>query len=84
TLFAAQQPAFIVDAYTTRIVRRLGLVTEDGTRHAVRRLFTEALPHEAATMRAMFVASAAVRVSVVSIVAAMPRRSNDWRTASST
>src|SRR5207253_11459078 len=35
TLFAAHQPAFIVDAYTTRIVRRLGLVSEGGTRHEV-------------------------------------------------
>ncbi len=53
TLFAARQPAFIVDAYTTRIVRRLGLVAEGETRHDVRRLFTEALPHDAGIMRAM-------------------------------
>ena len=52
-LFAAHQPAFIVDAYTTRIVRRLGFVAEDGTRHDVRRLFTDALPHDAAVMREM-------------------------------
>lgn len=53
TLFAAHQSAFIVDAYTTRIVRRLGLVTEDGTRHDVRRLFVAALPHDARVMREM-------------------------------
>lgn len=53
TLFAAHQPAFIVDAYTTRIVRRLGLVSEDGTRHAVRVLFTDALPHDADVLREM-------------------------------
>jgi endonuclease-3 related protein len=52
-LFAAHQPAFIVDAYTTRIVRRLGCVADDGTRHDVRRLFTDALPHDAAIMREM-------------------------------
>jgi endonuclease III related protein len=52
-LFAAHQPAFIVDTYTTRIVRRLGFVADDGTRHDVRRLFTSALPHDAAIMRAM-------------------------------
>ena len=53
TLFAAHQPAFIVDTYTTRIVRRLGLVAEEGTRHAVRALFIDALPHDAAVMREM-------------------------------
>jgi len=52
-LFAAHQPAFIVDAYTTRIVRRLGLVAEEGTRHGVRALFTDALPPDAAAMREM-------------------------------
>ncbi len=52
-LFAAHRPAFIVDAYTTRIVRRLGLVAEGSTRHEVRRLFTGALPHDAAPMREM-------------------------------
>jgi endonuclease-3 related protein len=50
-LFAGGAPAFIVDAYTTRIVRRVGLVPEGGTRHDVRRIFVEALPPDAATMR---------------------------------
>lgn len=53
TLFAAHRPAFIVDAYTTRIARRLGLVSEDDTRHTVRALFVGALPPDAAAMRAM-------------------------------
>ncbi len=53
TLFAAHHPAVIVDAYTTRIVRRLGLVAEGETRHDIRRLFTEALPSDADVMRAM-------------------------------
>jgi len=51
TLFAAHRPAFIVDAYTTRIVRRVGLVMDDGTRHDIRRLFTEAIAPDAAIMR---------------------------------
>lgn len=50
-LFAAQKPAFIVDAYTTRIVRRLGLVSEEGTRHDVRARFTDAHPADADVMR---------------------------------
>ncbi len=50
-LFAAHQPALIVDAYTTRIVRRLGLVGEDGTRDEVRQSLTEALPSDAGVMR---------------------------------
>ncbi|MGI8690630.1 MAG: endonuclease III domain-containing protein [Thermomicrobiales bacterium] len=53
TLFAARQPAVIVDTYTTRIVRRLGLAAEGETRHDIRYLFTEALPHDADSMRAM-------------------------------
>lgn len=53
TLFAAHQPAVIVDTYTTRIVRRLGLVADGETRQDIRRLFTEALPHDANVMRAM-------------------------------
>jgi endonuclease-3 related protein len=52
-LFAAHQPAFIVDAYTTRIVRRLGLVADDGTRRDVCALFTDILPPDAAVMREM-------------------------------
>lgn len=53
TLFAAHRPAFIVDAYTTRIIRRLGLMTEGSIRHDVRQLFIEALPHDAVVLREM-------------------------------
>ncbi len=50
-LFAGEHPVFIVDAYTTRISRRLGLVSEDATRAAVRAAYTDALPDNAAGMR---------------------------------
>lgn len=51
TLFAAHRPAFIVDAYTTRIVRRVGLVGDDATRHAIRARFVDALPADEAVLR---------------------------------
>lgn len=51
-LFAARKPAFIVDAYTTRIARRVGLVPDRATRHALRAVFLGALPPDADTMRA--------------------------------
>lgn len=50
-LFAAHHPAFIVDAYTTRITRRLGLVPEGATRAAVRHALAPALPDNATGMR---------------------------------
>jgi len=50
-LFAGGHPAFIVDAYTTRISRRLGLVLEDATRAAVRGAYADALPNDTAGMR---------------------------------
>ncbi len=50
-LFAGGHPVFIVDAYTTRISRRLGLVPEDATRAAVRAAYLDALPHNVAGMR---------------------------------
>lgn len=53
TLFAARRPAFIVDAYTTRIARRIGLIAESATRHDLRAVFIGALPPDADTMRAM-------------------------------
>ncbi len=51
TLFAAHKPAFIVDAYTTRITRRVGLVGEDGTREAVRAAYAAVLPDDSAALR---------------------------------
>lgn len=53
TLFAARQPAFIVDTYTTCIARRVGLIAESATRHDLRAVFIGALPPDADTMRAM-------------------------------
>lgn len=53
TLFAAHRPAFIVDAYTTRIARRVGLAVDRGTRHDVRTQFMASLPNDVATMREM-------------------------------
>jgi endonuclease-3 related protein len=53
TLFAAHRPAFIVDAYTMRIARRVGLVPEAGTRHDVRGIFVAALTPDVATMGEM-------------------------------
>ncbi len=53
TLFAAHRPAFIVDAYTTRIMRRLGLVAEGSTRHDLRQLCIEALPDDANVLSEM-------------------------------
>ncbi len=50
-LFAGEHPVFIVDAYTTRITRRLGLVGEDATRAAIRAAYTDALPDDAVGMR---------------------------------
>ncbi len=51
TLFAAHRPAFIVDAYTTRIVRRVGFVGDDATRHTIRARFVDALPADEAVLR---------------------------------
>lgn len=50
-LFAAHHPVFVVDAYTTRISRRLGLVGEDATRAAVRAAYADDSPNDAAGMR---------------------------------
>lgn len=50
-LFAGRHPVFIVDAYTTRITRRLGLVAESGTHTAVRNAFAGVLPPDAAGMQ---------------------------------
>ncbi len=52
-LFAAHRPAFIVDAYTSRIARRVGLIAENATRHDLRAVFIAALPPDADTMRAI-------------------------------
>jgi endonuclease-3 related protein len=45
-LYAAQRPSFVVDAYTRRILTRLGLLTGKEGYEAIRARFLEALPHE--------------------------------------
>lgn len=45
-LYAAYKPAFVIDAYTRRIVDRVGLEVEGGSYGAYQRLFTEALPED--------------------------------------
>lgn len=45
-LYAADQPIFVVDAYTRRILCRLGWVEENVSYQELQRLFMEHLPHE--------------------------------------
>jgi endonuclease III related protein len=45
-LYGAHQPIFVVDAYTRRIVTRLGLAPREETYAAYQDLFTDNLPHE--------------------------------------
>ena len=47
-LYAAHEPAFVVDAYTRRIFDRLGVRPDVGTYDRWRSLFTDALPQETA------------------------------------
>ena len=45
-LYAARRPIFVIDAYTRRIVSRLGLAPEKDRYRAFQALFTENLPHD--------------------------------------
>lgn len=45
-LYAARKPVFVIDAYTRRIVARLGLSPARNTYEAFQSLFMERLPHE--------------------------------------
>ena len=45
-LYAAEKPIFVVDAYTRRILARVGLVTDDATYAETQQLFMEHLPHD--------------------------------------
>jgi endonuclease-3 related protein len=45
-LYAARQPIFVVDAYTRRVMARLGLARADATYDELQRLFMEHLPRE--------------------------------------
>ena len=47
-LYAAGRPVFVIDAYTRRIVRRLGLGVEGNSYESFQALFTENLPHDEA------------------------------------
>ncbi|MEN8140964.1 MAG: endonuclease III domain-containing protein [Thermodesulfobacteriota bacterium] len=46
-LYGAGQPAFVVDAYTFRFLRRHGLVGEESSYEEMQELFTSALPLDA-------------------------------------
>lgn len=48
-LYALGKPAFVVDAYTKRILSRHGLVARSAGYGEVRKLFTESLPPDART-----------------------------------
>jgi endonuclease-3 related protein len=45
-LYAARQPVFVIDAYTRRIMARLGLARDDASYDELQRLFMEYLPRE--------------------------------------
>ncbi len=45
-LYAARQPVFVIDAYTRRIMARLGLARDDAAYDELQRLFMEHLPRE--------------------------------------
>ena len=45
-LYAARRPIFVIDAYTRRIVSRLGLAPGKDSYSAFQELFTENLPHD--------------------------------------
>jgi endonuclease-3 related protein len=47
-LYAARKPVFVVDAYTRRIMVRLGLAPKSDSYEAFQALFMEHLPHEEA------------------------------------
>ncbi len=47
-LYVAARPVFVIDAYTRRILRRLGLAPQSKSYSAFQYLFMESLPHEEA------------------------------------
>lgn len=46
-LYAAEQPVFVVDAYTRRVFSRHGFLSEDASYDEVRRFFMDRLPPDA-------------------------------------
>ncbi len=58
-LYAANQPIFVIDAYTRRIAARLGIAPEDVSYDELQQLFMEHLPRDATLFNeyhALFVA----------------------------
>jgi endonuclease-3 related protein len=47
-LYAAHQPIFVIDAYTRRLITRLGLTPQNETYAAFQALFMDNLPHDEA------------------------------------
>ena len=47
-LYGAHQPIFVIDAYTRRIIARLGLAPREGTYAAYQGVFMDNLPHDEA------------------------------------
>ncbi|HEX9830076.1 MAG TPA: endonuclease III domain-containing protein [Thermodesulfobacteriota bacterium] len=45
-LYAARKPAFVVDAYTYRILRRHGLIPEECSYEEIQELFMDSLPQD--------------------------------------
>lgn len=45
-LYAAYRPVFVIDAYTKRIIGRLGLAPSSDSYEAFQKLFTDRLPHD--------------------------------------
>jgi endonuclease-3 related protein len=45
-LYGLQKPIFVVDAYTKRILSRLGIVPEKASYEAIQNLFMNHLPHD--------------------------------------
>ena len=45
-LYGLQKPIFVVDAYTKRILSRLGIVPEKASYEAIQNLFMDHLPHD--------------------------------------
>jgi len=45
-LYAAHRPVFVIDAYTKRIIDRLGLAPENDSYHSYQLLFTDNLQHD--------------------------------------
>ncbi len=45
-LYAARKPIFVVDAYTVRVMARLGLADNGTDYHSLQALFTSSLPHD--------------------------------------